>query len=152
MKEIQLTNGQIVLVDEEDFIYLTEITWGQNRGYGVTYVLVNCKPKRFYMHKMVMRAGKGQIVDHINGNKLDNRKENLRLVTHQQNCMNQNIAINNSTGYKGVSYHKGHQKYGASIRINNRLVHLGYFKNPFDAALAYNEAALMYFGKYARLN
>ena len=91
-------------------------------------------------------------VDHINGNRRDNSKKNLRWVTIRENGMNQVRHKNSSSIYKGVSWKKQNKAYRANISINGRLTHLGCFKNEIDAAKAYNEAAALHFGEFARLN
>ena len=109
------------------------------------------------MHRLVAFAfienpnGK-PCVDHINGNRFDNSKENLRWVTIRENGMNQVKHKNSISIYKGVSFKKQNKLFRAHISINGRLTHLGYFKNEIDAAKAYNEAAALHFGEFARLN
>ncbi len=90
-------------------------------------------------------------IDHENHNKSDNRICNLRDGTHSNNQHNRNAYANNTSGYKGVSWHKGHIKWKASIRVNGKLIHLGYFQSAEEARDAYNNAAPIYHGKYARL-
>lgn len=153
VKEITLTRGETVLVDDDDFEYLNELTWRKLGFYAVTSVRNGKKTTNFYMHKMVMRAGKQQIVDHVNGNMLDNRKCNLRFATKQQNQQNQKRRSNNSTGYKGVWLNKKTGKYVAQIGIeNSRSRKLGTFETAEEAARAYNNAALERFGEFAKLN
>lgn len=91
-------------------------------------------------------------VDHKNGIHWDNRWENLRNATHTQNCRNRRKNINNTTGYKGVGYRQDMNKYQAAIRVNRKAIHLGYFTDSKEAAAAYNDAAIKYFGEFARLN
>lgn len=105
-----------------------------------------------YMHKVIMKASREFQVDHINGNKLDNRKTNLRLCSAAQNSMNKSIASNNTSGYKGVTWRKSRSKWLASIRINTTLIHLGSFDYKEQAALAYDAAARKYFKQFAKLN
>lgn len=94
----------------------------------------------------------GYEIDHINGKKWDNCLENLRLVTRQQNSFNQGVCKNNKSGYKGVCWYKAGSKWHASICVNGKKIHLGYFKTKENAATAYNFAAKKYFGEYARCN
>jgi hypothetical protein len=149
MKKISLTQDKFVLVDNEDFEWLIRWKWKDNGiGYAVTYI----DGKTIRMHRMIVNATTGKEVDHINGNRLDNRKINLRECTKSQNHMNNFLQKNNTTGYKGVSLFKRVNKYRAYIKKDNKEIHLGYFNNPKDAAVAYNEAAKEYFGEFARLN
>ena len=90
--------------------------------------------------------------DHINGNTLDNRRINLRICTHQQNMWNKPISKLNKSGYKGVFYIKSSKMYKASLKINNKLIIIGYFYFAKQAAKAYNEIAIKYHGEFANLN
>ena len=91
-------------------------------------------------------------VDHINGNRLDNRKENLRLATPQQNQMNRKSHRNSTSKYKGVSWDKSRNKWRALIMIDNKYKHIGRYQDEREAALAYDKAARELFGEYAHLN
>jgi hypothetical protein len=102
------------------------------------------------MHRVVNKTPENLLCDHINGNVLDNRKENLRSCTNQENTFN--AKIKNKSGYKGVCWHKRISKWNANIRINDKLIHLGYFEDIYEAAATYNSAAKEYFGEFARLN
>jgi hypothetical protein len=96
-----------------------------------------------------MNAKEGQHVDHINGNKLDNRKSNLRIVTNQENCFNSS----RKTGkYKGVSYVKSRGKWLAQIMKDYKNYFIGYYDTDYAAAVAYDKRALELFGTHARLN
>ena len=104
------------------------------------------------MHLIIMGEAYGLEVDHINGNKLDNQKSNLRFVTHMQNLHNRKPSRESSSKYKGVSWNAWHKRWLAKICNNYTSIFLGYFKSEEDAALAYNKAALKYHEEYARLN
>lgn len=95
---------------------------------------------------------KGKQIDHRDGNGLNNQIENLRLVNNQQNNCNKNKQINNSSGYKSVSWSKIANKWRAYIVLNKQQIHLGYFTEIIDAANAYNIAAIKYHGEFAKLN
>jgi hypothetical protein len=90
-------------------------------------------------------------IDHTNGNGLDNRFDNVRLATHNQNGKNQKKPKNNTSGFKGVSWHKKDKKWYAQIRVNNKLIYLGCYNNKFYAALVYARAARKYFGEWRRV-
>lgn len=92
------------------------------------------------------------MIDHINGNGLDNRRKNLRLVTKSQNMMNRGIQKNNTSGFMGVSFHKATGRWRAYIKKDKKQFYLGLFDNKKDAAIAYNEATKFYHGEYAYLN
>lgn len=143
MKTIKLSKNKEVLVDDEDYVYLNQFKWNCNQGYA---------KRTISMHDVIMNNQSDLIVDHINGNPLDNRKQNLRLVTVSQNQMNNKKRNNTSSIYKGVSWNKDHKKWKAYIMANKKYNHLGYFIREIDAAKAYNKAALTYFGEYARIN
>lgn len=157
MKEIELTNGKIALVDDEDFKEISRITWYYRReGYAVGNLPSPEKgvyPK-VLMHRYIMDAKKGEQVDHINGNKLDNRRENLRIANASTNKANCGLRSNNKSGYKGVYKASGkrNKQWTASIKVNYEKISLGYFFTPEEAALAYNEAAVKHFGEFAKLN
>lgn len=151
MKEIKLTNGMITLIDEEDYEWLMKYNWYYNpEGYAITRT---SSYSLEFMHRMIMNPPKGLFVDHINHNKLDNRRKNLRICTHAQNKQNQPKRADNTSGYKGVYISdKYTNRYRAKIRVNGVLENLGTFANIEDAARAYNQAAKFYFGEFACLN
>lgn len=152
MKEIQLTKGKKAIVDEDVFNFLSQFNWYYGKGYAMTMVSQPSGRTYIYMHKMLMFAGPGQIVDHINGDKLDNRRENLRLSSHYQNLANRPAPVNNKTGYKGVSYNKTARKYTAQITVKGEYHYLGLYKTPEEAALAWNDKAYELLGEFAKLN
>lgn len=154
MKKIKLTQGKYALVDNEDFKQLNQFRWYYNL---LGYAEHKDSLMSITIHRFILKLKKGdnKIVDHINGNKLDNRKVNLRLCTHSQNLANRSFQKNTTTGYKGVCYQK--EKSGkiyikAQIMVNQKNIHIGLFKTTKEAALAYNQAAIKYFGKFAQLN
>jgi hypothetical protein len=91
-------------------------------------------------------------VDHRDGNKLDNRKNNLRIGNRSQNSANKKLYCTNTSGFKGVTYCKQNCKWRAQITVNYKNKNLGYFTDILDAARAYNTAAKSAFGEFARLN
>lgn len=159
MKEIILTQGKITQVDDEDYEKVKFLRWYAYydpalRGFiaqrNVTEL--NGTRKTIYLHRTIVDAPKGMVVDHVNHDTLDNRKENLRICTHAENMLNRRTYINNKSGYKGVSWHKEKKKYRAGIRAMNKKYFLGYFDDPKEAARAYNEASIKYHGKFGSLN
>lgn len=147
MKRIVLTQGKVALVDDEDYEKLNQSKWYAQNERGIFYALRHNPGDNaiIRMHREILSLtkGDGKITDHINGDGLDNRKENLRLVTPAQNIMNSKIRKDSTTGYKGVHLVNG--RYQASIR-------LGTFDTPEEAARTYDKAAEIFFGRYARLN
>lgn len=150
MREIKLTNSDLVaLVDDEDYELASKYVW---RALKTKAGHVYANHSNFLLHRLITKAPKGLVVDHINCNGLDNRKTNLRVCTHSQNKAwgTQKPRPNNTSGYRGVVYHGN--KWSARIKVNYVRQVLGSFDTREAAALAYNEAALKHFGPYARLN
>lgn len=157
MKTITLTQGFVALVNNADFKYLNQWKWHADRNHHSVYALRNIrvgpgKRKRVGMHTQLMGTPPGKEVDHRNGNGLDNRRRNLRVCAHAHNSQNVRKPIDNSSGFKGVSWNRRSESWRAYIKTRRRQLHLGYFSNPRTAAKAYNEAAVRLFGKFARLN
>lgn len=151
--ELRLTNtDEVTIIDAEDYEKVKDVKWYKDpNGYVSKNLYVGKgKWRKLSLHRMVMDAEKGQIIDHINGNRLDNRKSNLRLATSLENARNARINSRNTSGYKGVTKRNG--RYEAYIRNNGILEHLGTYDVLEDAAKAYNVKAVEYFGEFARLN
>jgi len=152
--EIPLATKGWAKVDKEDYKVLAELTWGSStKGYACRRVyLGHNKYVMEHMHRTVIDVPEHMLVDHINGDKSDNRKSNLRLATNSQNQMNRKPNKNSSSKYKGVSWHKRDKRWRASIGCEREKYHLGSFDTEEEAALAYNEGAKKMHGEYARLN
>jgi hypothetical protein len=157
--EIPLSKGYVAVVDECD-ADLADMLWHavESRGhvYGARYVYKSgSKRKRIYMHRLILSRmldrplAKGEIPDHINNNGLDNRRENLRLATYRQNCGNSRININNTSGFKGVTWRPNNRKWEASLKTGDGSRYLGLFRTPEEAYAAYLEAAKHHFGEFA---
>ena len=153
-KEIQLTQGKVAIVDDEDFERINQWKWYYGGGYaGRNKKRTKGIPRGLSLHCFIMgKPSDGLEVDHIDGNKLNNQKSNLRIATRSQNAMNVGITKRNKSGYKGVSWHKCSNKWEVRIRINGKKLHLGLFINKEDAAKAYNDAAKLHHGEFANLN
>jgi hypothetical protein len=153
MKEIPLTRGAIAIVDDDMFEYLNQFNWHLNtEGYAQREIWNKGNRIKVRMHREILGTPVGMDTDHINNNRLDNRRENLRVCTRSENLQNSSLRSNNTSGYKGVSYFKHGRLWMASLYLNKKLVFCKYFHNPEDAARAYNEAAKKYFGEFAKLN
>lgn len=146
-----------VIIDDEDFKKVSKYKWRINDSGYVMRQSGNARIKELRktirLHRFIMNLKNNSIfIDHINGNKLDNRKSNLRLCTKFQNNVNVPIGRNNTSGFKGVSFNKLRKKYYAGICYKKIQYHLGVFVNKIDAARVYNEKAKELFGDFAYLN
>lgn len=156
-KEISLTKGMVALVDNEDYPYLAKLNWFAQSNGLQWYArrnsqYINKKRHIVHMHRVIMEAPPWMLVDHLDGNGLNNTRENLRLCTHQGNSRNGRKRNINTSGYKGVSWHKVTQKWMARIGVDGRSIHLGLHDTATEAALAYDVAALKYHGEFACVN
>jgi len=144
--------GEIVLakISVEDIAEASKYMWCcDSRGYPKTSTNKKERVIHSYLHRLIMKPKPSEQVDHINGDGLDNRRENLRIATNQQNQMARHVVVGKS-GYKGVYERNG--IYRASIKFNGKKIHLGGYKTPQKAARAYNQAAIALFGEYAVIN
>lgn len=148
---IQIINANInpnfeFIIDSDDSYILNFGSWSPD-AYGYAE---NKNGRK--LHRLIMNAPNGMAVDHINGNIADNRKSNLRICVNSENLRNRGAQRNNTSGYKGVSWCKQSNKWRSSICLNKKRIYLGLFTNKLDAANAYNQAAIKYFGEFAFLN
>ena len=154
MKRIPLTQGKFAIVDDEDYDRLMAMGKWQigAGGYATTDIGGRLNKKKILMHRFIMDVATGFVTDHINGDKLDNRKCNLRICKQYQNAANRGSNKNNSSGYKGVCWDKRKNKWMAKIQVNRKYIFCGYESTPELAALKYNEFAQKHFGEFAVLN
>lgn len=143
--------GKIALVDESDYDLVKNYRWYLTHcgGGGIDYATTPFKISvgkwsKINMHRLILNAPKGILVDHINHNGLDNRRNNIRLCNASENGRNRRVSKHNSSGFKGVS-RKRDGRYEAAIR-------LGTFENPEDAAKEYDRVATIIFKEFANLN
>jgi hypothetical protein len=148
MKEIPLSQGKVAIVDDDMFDYLNQWKWSYS-GHGYAERRTWPEKKKIYMHRLIAQTPNGMDTDHINHDKLDNRKENLRICTASENMGNSSIKDGR---FKGVSFHKSLNKWEAYITKNYDHKHLGLFQSPEEAAHAYDAAAKKFFGNFAKLN
>ena len=157
-RKIRLTEGKCTIVDQKDFYRLNDFQWCVAGSKGKFYVFggQRISPeeiKLVRLHRLIINAPDGLLVDHRNTDSLDNRRTNLRLATRSQNCCNRRkTKSKTSSRFIGVYFDKRKDLWSACINFHRKRIWLGYFKNEIDAAKAYDKAALEYHKEFARLN
>lgn len=155
---VDLTQGLVALVDEADFERVVGAgKWHAHLSRGLFYAGRNFpqrepgapRQKRVHLHTFLTGWS---LVDHRNGDTLDNRRENLREATRSQNSRNAGRRADNTSGFKGVSWHSGSRLWRAYITVNGQREELGSHKSPIEAARAYDAAAREHFGEFACVN
>lgn len=152
MKVIELTRGFAAIVDDEDFERLAQWRW---HLASVGYAMRRIRNRKVLMHRIIIGEGNCWLmdIDHKNGNRLDNRRCNLRVCTRSQNQQNRRMMSNNTSGYKGVCWDTQAGKFRARIHLlSGKSVYLGVFDKAEDAGMTYNAAAIKHFGEFARIN
>lgn len=155
MKEIPLTKGHVALVDDRDFELVSRYKWYAFEAYkGKVYASSREGWAALLMHRVILNAPKGVPVDHKDGNGLNNQRSNIRLVTWSENQFNRGRPRwkEGSSEFKGVHWYELTKQWEAKICANGRRVHIGYFDNARDAAIAYNAAAKCLHGRFAFQN
>lgn len=159
MPTIKTTDNHDVKVDDKWYPLLSQFTWttilsknGSGKRYAQKTMYLFGKYVHILMHRVITSSPRAYQVDHINGDPLDNRESNLRVVTRSQNKMNSIIPVNNSSGTKGVNWHKRAKKWAAYITADYKRIHLGYFISREDARKAREDAEKKYFGEYSFKN
>lgn len=151
MRKIKLTKGKYALVDAEDFEYLNQWKWSFDGSYAVRgrYLgkkIEKYKYEKIYLHRVINKTPKGFETDHINGNKLDNRKINLRSAKRSLNNINRHGQRNNTSGVQGVYWDSSTRKWRAEIGFCKKNIKLGRFINIQDAKIAREQAERRYYG------
>jgi hypothetical protein len=143
---LRITGNRISIVDDDDYVRFSKTKWHlAGKGYA--------KSEKGYLHRLIIDAPAGVEVDHVNGDKLDNRRCNLRLVSSSENKWNRGKQNGSySSRFKGVSWHAASQSWRAQIKVKRKLISLGYYPTEIDAARAYNAGALKHHGEFAFLN
>lgn len=157
-KEIPLTKGKFAIVDDEDYEELSKYKWQASSirrneiCYATRKVIVNGKRKEVKMHIVINRTPAGMDTDHINGNGLDNRKENLRTASPSQNAINigKRKKSGTSSSYKGVG--RNGKKWASVISLNGKKIYLGMYESEIEAARVYDAKAKELYGEFALLN
>lgn len=146
---ISLTSGKYAIISSSDYEKIKHIKWHYSScGYAMGR---NLNKEKVYMHRLLIGAKKGEYVDHIDGNKLNNRKDNLRICTQSENMRNSTKRANCSSIYKGVCNSKT-RGWISYITLNKKRKTLGYHKSEVEAAENYNENAVKMHGKFCKLN
>lgn len=161
-KKIKLSKGKFAIVDDADFEWLNQWKWsytghmrGEQFGYAVRRVYPNGRYEKgvtILMHRLIMCPSNEQQVDHIDNDRLNCRRLNMRLCSRRENLCNKIRAKNNKTGFKGVCWHKINKVWTAYITAAGVRMHLGCFKDKASAARAYDRAAKEFHGRFAHLN
>lgn len=161
MKEIPLTKGLSAIVDDVDFDRFGKFIWSaQSNGGKQVYAYRKTGSKQnqvgHLLHRAIMGLGPyktdKRIVDHIDGNPLNNRRSNLRITNKQGNAVNSFKRKGTSSQFKGVTWDASRKKWAAQIGSKNKTYHLGRFDSEKEAAIAYNTAAKFMFGEFVRVN
>lgn len=159
-KCIPLSQDKTAIVNDSDYEWLNQWKWSATRGHKTFYAVrgeavAPYKRRLIQMHRQILGEppfDKAE-ADHINGDGLDNRRENLRWCSHKENRRNEPKRLSGKNRFKGTSRRKHHAKpWRAQIKVNGKQIHLGHFADDIDAAKAYNEAAIKYHGEFACLN
>lgn len=145
-KELLLTNNQYTIVNSSLHHFLSSFKWRLIKNYPATTI----DNKTIRLHRFIMMASPKEEIDHIDGNPLNNTISNLRRCTRWQNSCNRKF--NTLSGFKGLVFIKSLNKWRAQIRVHGKLLYLGFYVNPKEAALAYDKAARKYFGEFSRTN
>jgi len=146
-KSIPLSRGKFAIVDDADYEWLSQYKWHfATVGYAASII----NGKSVYMHRLLLTPPAKHYVDHIDRNRLNNARSNLRIVTPTQSLMNQSKRKNVTSSFRGVAFIQG--KWSARIKVNGQEIPIGRFRTQKAAAEAYNQAAVQHFGEYAALN
>lgn len=144
LRNINMDEVGRAIIDKDDFDKIIKHKWHFNGGYAKTKINKKC----VLLHHMIIKPDNEMYVDHINRNRLDNRKENLRLVNRTINGFNKGKQSNNTSGFVGVSWDASRNKWETHIKKNGKKKHLGRYTDIKDAVNARREAELEYYGEY----
>ena len=156
MKKINLTKEKYSLISDIDFKKINHYKWyahwGGNTFYAVrNFRMKNGKRKMIMMHRVIMKPPSNKEIDHIDGDGLNNQRNNLRICSHKQNLRNQGIPKNNTSGFKGVVWDKRDRRWRAQIRVNYKNIRLGSFKSKIEAHKEVVKAYKKYHKEFSRI-
>jgi hypothetical protein len=159
-QELKLTKGYVALIDDEEYEKRSKHKWTAVKGKRTVYAYRGSKlagripyQKNLYLHREIMDAPDDMLVDHIDGNGLNCQKSNMRLVSSLQNARYNPNGRDNASGYRGVSKHNGiANPWNAEIMVDGKVIRLGRYPTPEQAARAYDKAAKELHGEFATLN
>ena len=152
MKYIELTQEYQATVDNEDFSYLNQWKWYYKQGYAARNIIAPDGSRTIVrMHRLLLKTPIGMETDHINHNKLDNRRDNLRIVTKNQNQWNRKKQAGSSQ-YKGIYWNKQNKRWHVQLQVDGKKKWLGYYANEEDARLAYENGVSKYQGIFGRIS
>lgn len=152
---VELTRGyktKVSLADRERVGRFKWLASGGDEPYAARHHRVSGSQITILLHRFLVDASPGEEVDHINGDRMDNRAENLRVCSHQENSQNTRIPSHNTSGFKGVCRSSNGKRWRAYIVMDGKQSHLGTFDTPEEAARRYDKSAVANFGRFARLN
>lgn len=150
--------GRFAFVDDEDYDKVCGFSWYPSAfGHAISRRQENCQVKNYSMHRRILDVDSDDVVDHIDGNVLNNTRANLRITDHQGNATNQRKQRTRggkptTSKYKGVSWHKKNKRWESFVSVNGKQIRLGSFPDEEEAARAYDTAAREHYGKYGRFN
>lgn len=155
-KKIPLTQGRFAIVDDDVYEWASQYKWYVKRKRNAFYAARNTGifpfQKTTYLHREIVNAPPEAQVDHANCDGLDCRRSNMRLATNAENNRNKITQSNNTSGYKGVSWHKGDRRWRSQIKVDGKAIFIGGYHTPEAAARAYDDAARLYHGEFAKTN
>jgi len=153
MQQIPLSKGHFATIDDDDYPLVSQFKWTYDNGYVVRKVTIAPKRyKKILLHRFLVNALPGQMVDHADGNGLNNSRTNLRLCNGSQNNANRKVQQQRRSKYKGVRKSTHANTWFATIGYRNKSIFLGCFKTEEEAAVAYDQKKKELYGEFAHTN
>jgi hypothetical protein len=148
VKQISIAGGVCAYVDAADFDWINRRNWCLYNGYAARRE----KGKTIYLHRAIMQPPQGMVVDHVNHNRLDDTRANLKVCTQRENLRNSEKRRGTASRFRGLYFEKRTGKWCARIKFEGGYIYIGSFADEIEAARAHDRAAVAYFGEFARLN